>query len=37
LDAIETLDDILGRMKEHQAKKGALYRALKVSGSLWDS
>lgn len=37
LEAIQTLDDILGRMKEHQAKKRTLYRALRVSGSLWSS
>jgi len=37
VDAIKTLDDILGRMKEHQSKQRGLYRALKVSGSLWSS
>ena len=36
VEAIQTLDDILGRMKEHQAKKRSLYRALKVSESLWS-
>jgi pyruvate kinase len=35
IDAIRTLDDILGRMKEHQSKKRALYPALSVSESLW--
>lgn len=35
LDAIGTLDDILGRMKEHQAKKRSLLRALQVSASMW--
>ena len=34
-EAIRTLDDILGRMQEHQSKKRALYRALSVSESLW--
>jgi pyruvate kinase len=37
VEAIKTLVDILGRMKEHQAKKRSLYRALKVSKSLWSS
>ncbi|MGQ0560851.1 MAG: pyruvate kinase [Gemmatimonadota bacterium] len=36
VDAIRTLDDILGRMQEHQSKKRALFRALSVSTSLWD-
>ncbi|MGH7480903.1 MAG: pyruvate kinase [Longimicrobiales bacterium] len=36
IDAIGTLDDILGRMKEHQSKKRSLFRALRVSGSLWE-
>jgi pyruvate kinase len=36
IDAIATLDDILGRMKEHQAKKRSLYRALDVSRRLWS-
>lgn len=36
IDAIGTLDDILGRMKEHQSKKRSLYRALRVSRSLWQ-
>lgn len=36
VDAIRTLGDILGRMKEHQSKKRALYRALQVSGSFWS-
>jgi len=36
VEAIKTLDDILGRMKEHQSKKRSLYRALKVSESLWS-
>jgi len=35
LDAIRTLDDILARMKQHQSKKRSLFRALRVSGSLW--
>lgn len=35
VDALRTLGDILGRMEEHQSKKRALYRALRVSGSLW--
>lgn len=35
LDAIGTLDDILTRMKEHQAKKRSLLRALGVSASMW--
>lgn len=37
VEAIKTLDDILGRMQEHQSKKRSLYRALKVSESLWSS
>ena len=37
VEAIQTLDDILGRMQEHQSKKRSLYRALKVSKSLWSS
>lgn len=37
LEAIQTLDDILGRMKAHQAKNRETYRALKVSESLWNS
>ncbi len=37
VEAIQTLDDILGRMQEHQAKKREIYRALKVSGSLWSN
>jgi pyruvate kinase len=37
VEAIKTLDDILGRMKEHQSKKRSLYRGLKVSESLWPS
>ena len=28
-------DDILARMKGHQTKKRALYRALRVSRGLW--
>jgi pyruvate kinase len=36
VEAIQTLDDILGRMKEHQSKKRALYPPLKVSESLWS-
>ncbi|MGQ0813903.1 MAG: pyruvate kinase [Gemmatimonadota bacterium] len=36
VDAIRTLDDILGRMQEHQSKKRPLFRALRVSASLWD-
>lgn len=36
IDAISTLDDILGRMKEHQSKKRSLLRALRVSRSLWE-
>lgn len=36
IDAIGTLDDILGRMKEHQSKKRSLFRALRVSASLWE-
>ncbi|MGH7448065.1 MAG: pyruvate kinase, partial [Longimicrobiales bacterium] len=35
IDAIATLDDILGRMKAHQSKKRSLFRALRVSRSLW--
>ncbi|HEX6309906.1 MAG TPA: pyruvate kinase [Longimicrobiales bacterium] len=35
VDAIRALDDILARMKDHQSKKRALYRALRVSTSLW--
>jgi pyruvate kinase len=35
IDAIDTLDDILGRMKEHQSKKRSLLRALRVSGRAW--
>ena len=35
IDAIAALDDILGRMKHHHAKKRSLYRALHVSHSLW--
>jgi pyruvate kinase len=37
VEAIQTLDDILGRMKEHQAKKRALYPPLEVSERLWSS
>jgi pyruvate kinase len=37
VEAIRTLDDILSRMKEHQVKKRATYRALKASDSLWSS
>jgi len=37
VEAIQTLDDILSRMKEHQSKKRALYPALDVSESLWSS
>ena len=37
VDAIKTLDDILGRMQEHQSKRRSLYRALRVSESLWPS
>jgi pyruvate kinase len=37
LEAIQTLDDILGRMKDHQAKNRDTYRALRVSESLWSS
>ncbi|HEX2165926.1 MAG TPA: pyruvate kinase [Longimicrobiales bacterium] len=36
IDAIGTLDDILGRMREHQSKKRSLLRALHVSHSLWS-
>jgi pyruvate kinase len=36
LDAIRTLDDILARMHEHQSKKRALLRALRVGSALWD-
>jgi pyruvate kinase len=35
IDAIDTLDDILGRMKGHQAKKRSLFRALRISRNLW--
>jgi pyruvate kinase len=35
IDAIATLDNILGRMKEHQSKKRSLFRALSVSRRLW--
>jgi pyruvate kinase len=35
VEAIKTLDDILGRMQDHQAKKRSLYSALHVSESLW--
>jgi pyruvate kinase len=34
IDAIRTLDDILGRMQSHQSKKRALLRHLRVSESL---
>lgn len=36
IDAIRTLDDILGRMRGHQAKKRSLFRALSVSANLWE-
>lgn len=36
IEAIGTLDDILGRMKEHQSKKRPLFRALRVSQDLWE-
>jgi len=35
VDAIRALDNILARMKDHQSKKRALFRALHVSTSLW--
>ena len=35
IDAIAALDDILGRMQQHQSKKRSLFRALHVSRSLW--
>jgi pyruvate kinase len=35
-EAIIALDDILGRMHEHQVKKRSLYPELRVSSSLWD-
>lgn len=35
VDAIGTLADILGRMREHQSKKRPLLRALRVSRRLW--
>ena len=37
VEAIQTLDEILGQMKEHQAKKCALYPALGASERLWSS
>jgi pyruvate kinase len=36
VDAIITLDNILTRMKEHQAKKRPLLGALEVGRGLWD-
>jgi pyruvate kinase len=36
VEAIRALDDILGRMREHQSKKRSLYRALSVSSDLWE-
>jgi pyruvate kinase len=33
--AIDTLDDILGRMKGHHSKKRSLFRALRISRNLW--
>jgi pyruvate kinase len=35
VEAIKTLDDILGRMQEHQSKTRDVFRALHVSKSLW--
>ena len=35
IDAIMSLDDILGRMKEHHSKKRPMFRALEVSQDLW--
>jgi pyruvate kinase len=35
IEAIRTLDDILGLMQEHQFKKRSLYPALRVGESLW--
>jgi pyruvate kinase len=37
VDEIRKLDDILGRMQEHQSKKRALYSALSVSRNLWSA
>jgi pyruvate kinase len=37
IDAIDTLDDILTRMEQHQSKKRSLLRALRVSDSLWTT
>lgn len=37
IEGIQVLDDILGRMQDHQSKKLALYRALKVSREFWNS
>lgn len=36
IETIATLDDILKRMKDHQAKKRSLLRALHVSHTFWE-